>query len=436
MGYSYSTYELMFFLICYSFLGWCMEVCYMAVRTRRFCNRGFLNLPLSLSYGFAMDLLILVLPTLQGAYILQWIVLLVVASSSAQLADEVSVRVTGQRLWEQERRSVYFGRLTGLVYALLMGSIALLMVLLVHPLLYLLCHMLPALLLRGMVWVVCLLMAVDFTVVFYTMRKRPFPEGMQTISNELLEQKKSFGSWLSAHIWRRLEKAYPKLRAIGQEEVREGKDCVFAEGFCLDKLWGIFFISALGGDLIETFYVRATAGIWMSRSSVLYGPFSIVWGVGAVLLTVLLRRFSDKEDRYVFLGGFFLGGTYEYLCSVFTEVFLGTTFWDYSDMAFNIGGRTNLLFCIFWGILALVWVKICYPPLSRMIEKIPPVTGKVVTWVLVGLMACDVVISAMAMIRYVERAEGVEAENKVGEFLDMEYPDELIEWRWENLRIE
>ena len=73
---------------------------------------------------------------------------------------------------------------------------------------------------------------------------------------------------------------------------------------------------------------------------------------------------------------------------------------------------------------------------SRMIEKIPPVTGKVVTWVLVGLMACDVVISAMAMIRYVERAEGVEAENKVGEFLDMEYPDELIEWRWENLRIE
>ena len=105
-------------------------------------------------------------------------------------------------------------------------------------------------------------------------------------------------------------------------------------------------------------------------------------------------------------------------------------------MAFNIGGRTNLLFCIFWGILALVWVKICYPPLSRMIEKIPPVTGKVVTWVLVGLMACDVVISAMAMIRYVGRAEGVEAENKVGEFLDMEYPDELIEWRWENLRIE
>ena len=171
MGYSYSTYELMFFLICYSFLGWCMEVCYMAVRTRRFCNRGFLNLPLSLSYGFAMDLLILVLPTLQGAYILQWIVLLVVASSSAQLADEVSVRVTGQRLWEQERRSVYFGRLTGLVYALLMGSIALLMVLLVHPLLYLLCQMLPALLLRGMVWVVCLLMAVDFTVVFYISRR-------------------------------------------------------------------------------------------------------------------------------------------------------------------------------------------------------------------------------------------------------------------------
>ncbi len=436
MGYTYSIYELMFFWICYSFLGWCIEVAYMAVRTRKFCNRGFLNMPLSLSYGFAMDLLILLLPTLQGAYILQSIVLLVVASTSAQLADEVSVRITGQRLWEQEKRSVYFGRLTGLVYACLMGGIALLMLLLVHPVLYLVSQMLPTLVLRGGVWVVCLLVVLDFVAVYYTMQKEPFPEGMQTLSKELLAQKRHFGGWLSRHIWRRLEKAYPKLRTIGQEEVREAKDCVFAEGLCLDKIWWVFFISAFGGDLIETFYVRATAGIWMSRSSVLYGPFSIVWGVGAVLLTILLRRFSNKEDRYVFLGGFFLGGTYEYLCSVFTEVFLGTTFWDYSDMAFNIGGRTNLLFCIFWGILALVWVKICYPPLSRLIERIPPVTGKVVTWVLVGLMACDVVISALAMVRYVERTEGMEAENRVEEFVDIQYPDELIEWRWENLRIE
>ena len=49
----YTIYELLFFLFFYSLLGWCVEVAYMAVRTGRFCNRGFFNMPLSLSYGFA-----------------------------------------------------------------------------------------------------------------------------------------------------------------------------------------------------------------------------------------------------------------------------------------------------------------------------------------------------------------------------------------------
>ena len=74
----------------------------------------------------------------------------------------------------------------------------------------------------------------------------------------------------------------------------------------------------------------------MSRSSVIYGTFSIVWGFGAVILTVVLQRLAGKEDRYIFLAGSVLGGVYEYLCSVFTEIFLGTTFWDYSDMPFVI----------------------------------------------------------------------------------------------------
>ena len=138
----------------------------------------------------------------------------------------------------------------------------------------------------------------------------------------------------------------------------------------------------------------------------------------------------------MFLGGFFLGGAYEYLCSVFTEVFFGTTFWDYSDMPFNIGGRTNLLFCLFWGILSLVWVKLCYPPLSRQIEKIPPLAGKILTWACVVLMVCDMLISAAAMVRYVERSKGAAAENAVEEFMDHYYPDELIEFVWPNLEIQ
>ena len=82
---------------------------------------------------------------------------------------------------------------------------------------------------------------------------------------------------------------------------------MFASGITLTKMFWVFLICSLLGDIIETFFVRFTAGIWMSRSSVLYGPFSIVWGLGAVVLTVVLSPLSKKGDRYVFLGGFLLG---------------------------------------------------------------------------------------------------------------------------------
>ena len=75
-------------------------------------------------------------------------------------------------------------------------------------------------------------------------------------------------------------------------------------------------------------------GKLISRSSLLYGQFSVVWGFGCVLLTILLHKLQGKKDLFIFLTGALSGGLYEYVCSVFTEVFFGVRFWDYSDIAF------------------------------------------------------------------------------------------------------
>ncbi len=316
-----------------------------------------------------------------------------------------------------------------------MSVLAVVTLALIHPLLFLLCHMLPRIVLRILVPVVGALLIADFMTIRYTARKHPLYEGARVLSENLQGQKQDLGGRMSFRIWQRLNKAYPNLRAVDAGLADSEKGYVFARGICLDKLIWVFFIAALGGDLIETLYVWLTTGILMSRSSVLYGTFSIVWGAGAAILTLVLHGLTDKEDRWIFLAGFFLGGTYEYLCSVLSEVLFGTTFWDYSDMRFNIGGRTNLLFCLFWGILSLIWVKICYPKVSSLIEKIPPLAGKIMTWTFVALMVCDLAISALAMMRYVDRAAGDEADNAVEVFLDEQYPDEFIEWTWPNMNI-
>lgn len=353
----YTIYELLFFLFCYSFIGWCGETLFVAVRRGHFHNRGVFGVPFSLSYGIMMDLLILVLPTLKDRYLLQVVAYMVITSACAQLAGEFSNRMTKAVLWEQEEHSVYAGKGRGFLDVLGMSAVAVVAMLLIQPMLFFLTQIIPVLVLKIIVFVLMAVVILDFIAVEYAVHRKPLPEKMKNLERGIWERKVGIGTWIADRFWRRIQLAYPNLKA-GEEPVSEAeKQYTFARGLCLDKIIWVFFICALGGDIIETFYVHFTAGIWMSRSSVLYGPFSIVWGFGAALLTMLLYRLAKLEDRYIFLGGFFLGGTYEYMCSVISEKVFGTVFWDYSNMPFNIGGRTNLLFCIFWGILALIWVK-------------------------------------------------------------------------------
>ena len=50
------------------------------------------------------------------------------------------------------------------------------------------------------------------------------------------------------------------------------------------------FISSLIGDIVETVYVLIVGHQFMRRSSFVLGPFSLVWGLGAVILTLALSK--------------------------------------------------------------------------------------------------------------------------------------------------
>ncbi len=431
MGYTYL--ELLSYLLIYSFIGWLVEVFVMSLLQRRFCNRGFLNLPFCLSYGVIMDILILLMPTLKGQYLFKFISVLIVSSTVSFLSGSLAKRVSRKVLWKYEENNLFTGNMKKVVQALIIASGFWLAVEMLHPIIFFVIHMVPGWLLWAVCVTVGIMLVLDFVSILYAIYRKKNVEELEAYRKEHQEGKRSFTDKIYVLIWNRLEKAYPDIGQMDEKEADEKYD--FAEGICLDKIIWIFLICALLGDIIETFYCRLVGGVWMSRSSVIYGPFSIVWGLGAAILTIVLQKLADKEDRYIFLGGFFFGGVYEYGCSVFTEVFMGTVFWDYSHMPFNIGGRTNLLFCVFWGILAVVWVKLVYPRLSRLIEKSHPVTGKIATWIVVVFMCCNALISATAMLRYLERREMQPAENAMEKFLDEHYDDELIEFVWPNMKI-
>ena len=424
----YSLTDLGFYLLVYSFLGWVIEAGWYAVTRRQFCNRGVLSLPLILAYGVTFDLLILVLPTLGGDHVLCFVAVMVVSAVVESIGEHFFRRVGPKIEWRQERSRLLSGTGKGLLASAAVAAVYYVVWLIVHPVLMAGVLMLPELLKRLVVIAALALMALDFLAVTYAVRTGDpsWYEARQADSGQ-----GKLAAWVYSAVWKRLQKAYPDM----QEADGEGQGCTFAKGLCWDKLVWVFLCTAALGYVIETFYCGLVDGEWMNRSSVLYGPFSFVWGLGGVVLTVTLQRLADKNDRYVFAAGFVIGGVYEYMCSVFTELVFGTVFWDYSDMPLNIGGRTNVLFCFFWGVLALVWIKMVYPPMSRAIESVPALAGKAATWIVVALLVCDAVLTGAAMLRYSARAAYPEPANAFEEFLDRQYGDERIEHRWPNMIV-
>lgn len=425
MTVRYALPDLLLYLLLYAFLGWAAGVAVKALKDRNFVNLGFLNLPFALSEGITAVILLLTLPTLEGHPVLQYFLTFAVVFAVNGLTEQFVKNITRRAgMAERKGRSVtplinwLFGGAEALIY--------LLAYLLLHPFLYAAVTWLPDWLVNSAVIFLSLLILVDYIGVLYTLRTDrvlPDPLGSRTRTQRMADR-------LSQRIWSRLEKAYP---GVARMEVDNRSRYTFAQGICFDKMVWVFLISCVLGAVIEMVYCRLVGGTWMNRSSLVYGPFSIVWGFGAVLLTIVLQRFAGKPDRVVFLAGFVVGGAYEYLCSVFTEIVFGTVFWDYSYMPLNIGGRTNVLFCIFWGILSVVWVKMLYPPMERSIEKLPPLLGKVTTWIIVVAMLFNCLLTGAAMLRYEARQRDTTADNVIEQLLDQRFDDEWVENRWPNM---
>ena len=234
-----------------------------------------------------------------------------------------------------------------------------------------------------------------------------------------------------------MTKAYPNIQLGEILEALKPKEkaTVFAQGCSFYKLVWMFVIGAVAGVAIETVFCRFSMGEWMSRSSFVWGPFSIVWGFGCSFLTALLYRYRDRSDRYIFVYGTVLGGFYEYACSVISERVFGTVFWDYSKIPFNLGGRINLLYCFFWGIAAVVWIKILYPRFSAWIEKIPMKPGKIITWLVLIFLLVDMVMSGLALYRYTDRLTDPKPDNALEAFLDEHFDDERLEKLYPNAKV-
>ena len=423
-------YSLSVLYLVYSFLGWVGETVVATIKGRRFANRGVASGPFCFIYGFTAVLLAISFADRPGPLLL-FLGCAIDATVVEWLTAKLLERVHRRRWWDYSDKRFNVDGYICLQYSLLWGALGTATVLWGNGLLFKLYGLLPQWLVRPLLWVSITISLLDQLGAFLAVSRyaREHPH-LEQLNAKLEKHSDQLRTRLSSWVERRVQKAYPAA-ARGTPTVTAEKTLSFA-----DLLW-LFVIGAFLGDIVETLFCRVTAGVWMSRSSLVWGPFSVVWGLALALSTVLLRNSEDKSDSAIFAFGVFMGGAYEYVCSAVGELLFGVIFWDYSGFKFNIAGRVNLLYCFFWGIAAVVWLKLLYPHFSDGIEKLPMKAGKVLTWILILFMCCNMIVSMMALVRSNQRAHGVAAIHSWQKTMDHRFDDVRLKKIYPNaLKVE
>lgn len=427
---NFSVYELLWLFFIYSFLGWLFETTYAAFRQKRFVNRGLVSGPLCIAYGIGAVLMTVGLQELTGVWL--FIFATVYAAAMELAAGKIIERVYHERWWNYSNIKWNLDGYICVPFSLIKGALGFVVVRFGNRLLLQLVNRLPQLLVHIVLTVLIVVLCVDILASYILVKgKSRHPERWEEANDAIASVGHRMARAIDRGMQRRINKAYPKAAKV---ETTLRDKTVFAQGCDFYKVVMLFFIGAFLGDITETIFCRITAGVWMSRSSVVWGPFSIVWGLAIAAATAMLYKYRNKSDGFLFMVGTLLGGAYEYLCSVFTEIVFGKVFWDYSKIPFNLGGRINLLYCFFWGIAAVVWFKLLYPKMSALIEKIPVTAGKIATWLLIVFMLCNIVVSGLALIRYDEREKGVEATAEWQVWMDEHYDDAGMEKIYPNAK--
>lgn len=176
---------------------------------------------------------------------------------------------------------------------------------------------------------------------------------------------------------------------------------------------------------------------WVSRRGLLYGPFSPVYGMGAVLIYLIFGTAFRKKAPSIpecFLGGAALGGALEYALSFAQEMLFGTISWDYSEKFLNINGRTTVPYMIVWGALIVVFAHFVFPLIEKLYQSIAPRKVNIACTILAVILSLDIGISVLATARQSMRRAGDTADNAIEIFLDRYYDDERMQKTYSNAR--
>ena len=126
-------YQLLMFFFIYGFIGWCLEVCYNAVETGKWSNRGFLNGAICPIYGIGVVAILYLLEPISAFGPLLFVGGVILCSSIELMTGYIMEKIFHQRWWDYSTERFNLKGYICLKFSLYWGVGVVFIVKLVHP---------------------------------------------------------------------------------------------------------------------------------------------------------------------------------------------------------------------------------------------------------------------------------------------------------------
>ena len=153
----------------------------------------------------------------------------------------------------------------------------------------------------------------------------------------------------------------------------------------------LFFTYSFAGWFMESVGGIINVKKFINRGF-LIGPYCPVYGIGVVIITVLLGKYKNDIPALFFLS-ILICGTLEYFTSYIMEKLFNARWWDYKNRKFNINGRICLETLIPFGIAGSLILYYVNPFFENLYLMIPDTIRHIIVSILSILFIIDVIVS-------------------------------------------
>ncbi len=164
-----------------------------------------------------------------------------------------------------------------------------------------------------------------------------------------------------------------------------------------------FALYSFIGWVLETIFASALQRKFINRGF-LIGPFTPIYGFGAILIILLLVWISISEQNALItlikniLLSTLMVTTLEFITGYLLEKIFHSKWWDYSDNFLNFKGYICFKYSILWGVLAFALIQIVHPFMEQFIYLLPESTKMYIAIFFMVYFIFDSLVSAIGAL--------------------------------------